>query len=143
MAGPIPVHTLADAFAISRPAISRHLRVLKSAGLVAEVKKGRENLYALKPTRLSGAIKWLNSVAQREAEADHGQEEPLQPASAERSKQSLTTPSRARPQERSQSKTGILEVKGEAEEPPLFAPKVEKAARDARQAPVNQMGFDF
>ena len=32
--GPIPVHTLADAFSISRPAISRHLRVLKTAAAI-------------------------------------------------------------------------------------------------------------
>ena len=41
-----PVHELAAAFDISRPAISRHLRVLKEAGLVKEVKQGRENVYS-------------------------------------------------------------------------------------------------
>ncbi len=35
-AGPVPVHRLSDSFSISRPAISRHLRVLKQAGLVAK-----------------------------------------------------------------------------------------------------------
>jgi DNA-binding transcriptional ArsR family regulator len=62
LAGPIPVHTLANAFSISRPAISRHLRVLKTAGLVAEVKKGRENLYALRPARLAPATAWINTI---------------------------------------------------------------------------------
>ena len=33
---PRPVHELAAAFSISRPAISRHLRVLKDAGLIDE-----------------------------------------------------------------------------------------------------------
>src|SRR5690606_20719651 len=61
-AGPVPVHRLADAFTISRPAISRHLRVLKAAGLVAEVKKGRENVYALKPARLGKAFAWLETL---------------------------------------------------------------------------------
>lgn len=61
--GPMPVHTLAGAFTISRPAISRHLRVLKTAGLVAEVKKGRENLYTLKAAKLSKALDWIENLS--------------------------------------------------------------------------------
>jgi len=61
--GPIPVHRLADAFSISRPAISRHLRVLKQAGLVAEVKKGRENLYAFRPQKLEKAVSWIETFS--------------------------------------------------------------------------------
>ncbi|MBD8064914.1 winged helix-turn-helix transcriptional regulator [Devosia sp. PTR5] len=65
--GPVPVHSLADAFAISRPAISRHLRVLKTAGLVAEVKKGRENLYTFRTGRLDQATDWISSFASKQA----------------------------------------------------------------------------
>ncbi|MBK8083025.1 MAG: winged helix-turn-helix transcriptional regulator [Devosia sp.] len=54
-----PVHELAQAFAISRPAISRHLRVLKDAGLVREIKQGRENVYSLQRDRLKPAAAWL------------------------------------------------------------------------------------
>lgn len=54
-----PVHELAGAFDISRPAISRHLRVLKEAGLVKEVKQGRENLYSLQRAELKPGIEWL------------------------------------------------------------------------------------
>lgn len=61
-AAPAPVHVLTEAFSISRPAISRHLRVLKSAGLVAEVKKGRENVYAFKPAKLDAAKAWLETL---------------------------------------------------------------------------------
>jgi len=61
-AGPLPVHRLAEAFSISRPAISRHLRVLKTAGLVAEVKKGRENLYAPRLSRLDKAVGWIGAL---------------------------------------------------------------------------------
>lgn len=61
--GAMPVHVLAEAFSISRPAISRHLRVLKTAGLVAEVKKGRENLYAFKPAGLAAAKTWVEALA--------------------------------------------------------------------------------
>jgi DNA-binding transcriptional ArsR family regulator len=55
-----PVHELAAAFEISRPAISRHLRVLKEAGLVKEEKRGRENVYALQRTRLKPLQDWLD-----------------------------------------------------------------------------------
>ncbi|KKB80940.1 hypothetical protein VW35_01785 [Devosia soli] len=61
-AGPMPVHVLTEAFSISRPAISRHLRVLKTAGLVAEVKKGRENLYAFKPAKLEAGRGWIEGM---------------------------------------------------------------------------------
>ena len=56
---PRPVHELAAAFSISRPAISRHLRVLKEAGLIAEERAGRENVYALKRHRLRVLSSWL------------------------------------------------------------------------------------
>jgi DNA-binding transcriptional ArsR family regulator len=57
--GPQPVHILTASFAISRPAISRHLRVLKAAGLISEKKQGRENRYALHPERLAPVERWL------------------------------------------------------------------------------------
>jgi DNA-binding transcriptional ArsR family regulator len=56
---PRPVHELAAAFAISRPAISRHLRVLKDAGLVQEEKAGRENVYSLQRGKLKPLQDWL------------------------------------------------------------------------------------
>lgn len=58
---PRPVHELAGAFDISRPAISRHLRVLKEAGLVREVKQGRENLYSFQRDELKAGIAWLET----------------------------------------------------------------------------------
>ena len=45
--GPRPVHELAAAFAISRPAVSRHLRLLKRAGLVREERIGTRRIYRL------------------------------------------------------------------------------------------------
>ena len=41
------VQQLADALPISRPAVSRHLRVLKEAGLVTDRAQGTRRLYAL------------------------------------------------------------------------------------------------
>ncbi|HMB61119.1 MAG TPA: metalloregulator ArsR/SmtB family transcription factor [Xanthomonadales bacterium] len=59
---PLPVHRIAGEFAVSRPAISRHLRVLREAGLVGLTGSGRENLYYLKTATLREVEDWLNSV---------------------------------------------------------------------------------
>jgi len=50
---------LADEFDISLPAISQHLRVLRSAGLVSERRVGRERLYRLEPEPLRSVIDWI------------------------------------------------------------------------------------
>lgn len=46
-AQPLSAGTIADAFTVSRPAISRHLRVLREAGLVRARVDGREREYSL------------------------------------------------------------------------------------------------
>jgi DNA-binding transcriptional ArsR family regulator len=58
-AGPAPVNELAADFAQSRPAISKHLRVLRDSHLVAEQRVGRERLYELRPQRLQSVAGWL------------------------------------------------------------------------------------
>jgi DNA-binding transcriptional ArsR family regulator len=58
-AGPTPVNTLAGDFRHSRPAISKHLRVLKDARLVTETKVGRERLYRLQPVPLQQVASWI------------------------------------------------------------------------------------
>jgi DNA-binding transcriptional ArsR family regulator len=45
--GPRNAGAIADAFHVSRPATSRHLRVLREAGLVRDTVNGREREYAL------------------------------------------------------------------------------------------------
>jgi DNA-binding transcriptional ArsR family regulator len=45
--GPLPVQDLAAHFAMRRPSVSEHLRVLKEAGLVSEHKAGRQRYYRL------------------------------------------------------------------------------------------------
>lgn len=52
---------IADRFPVSRPAISRHLRVLRKAGLVAPTKRGRERFYALRPEPLRAIDHWLDA----------------------------------------------------------------------------------
>lgn len=45
--GPRTAGVIAEAFSVSRPAVSRHLRVLREAGLVRDTVSGREREYAL------------------------------------------------------------------------------------------------
>jgi DNA-binding transcriptional ArsR family regulator len=56
--GSAPVNELASGFRVSRPAISKHLRVLRSARLVRERKVGRERIYQLEPERIQEVAKW-------------------------------------------------------------------------------------
>jgi DNA-binding transcriptional ArsR family regulator len=58
-AGPAPVNALAADFRQSRPAISKHLRVLRQASLVSEERAGRERLYQLEPRPLQQVAGWI------------------------------------------------------------------------------------
>ena len=57
---PRAVEALAARFEISRPAISRHLRVLGEAGLVSCSRRGRRNIYRLEPEPLEAVRQWLD-----------------------------------------------------------------------------------
>jgi DNA-binding transcriptional ArsR family regulator len=51
---------LAAEFETSRPAVSRHLRVLREHGLVSAREHGRRRLYALEPAPLAELDEWLS-----------------------------------------------------------------------------------
>jgi DNA-binding transcriptional ArsR family regulator len=59
-AQPEAVGDLAARFDISRPAISKHLRVLSEAGLVRAEADGRRNIYALEPAPFAAVRDWLD-----------------------------------------------------------------------------------
>jgi DNA-binding transcriptional ArsR family regulator len=56
----LPAGDIADRFAISRPAVSRHLRVLRETGLVRDTLVGRRRFYELDASRFAGLIEWLD-----------------------------------------------------------------------------------
>ena len=58
--GPRPVGQIAERFEVSRPAISKHLRILRQARLVAEVKQGRLRWCKLNPGPLRQIDVWLS-----------------------------------------------------------------------------------
>jgi DNA-binding transcriptional ArsR family regulator len=126
--GPIPVHQLADAFSISRPAISRHLRVLKDAGLVAEVKKGRENLYAFRARKLDKAVHWLQTFSMPEAAEEVVGNQPAPEPVVE---QPIVVP--------------VAAAEPVVQEKPKlrFAKKPVQAGQAVEPDPISQMGFDF
>lgn len=61
-AGDKPVQQIAAALPISRPAVSRHLRLLKEAGLVAERAQGTRRIYHLQEGGLNAVQEYLEGV---------------------------------------------------------------------------------
>ncbi len=57
--GSQPAGQIARAFPISRPAISKHLRLLRRAHLVEERREGRNRVYQLNPEPLKAVDHWL------------------------------------------------------------------------------------
>ncbi len=60
--GDKPVHEIAAALPISRPAVSRHLRLLKDAGMVAEHAQGTRRIYHLQGEGLQAVQAYLEGV---------------------------------------------------------------------------------
>jgi DNA-binding transcriptional ArsR family regulator len=58
--GSQPAGRIAQAFPVSRPAISKHLRLLRRANLVQERREGRHRLYQLNPGPLQAVDFWLS-----------------------------------------------------------------------------------
>ncbi|RKN35593.1 metalloregulator ArsR/SmtB family transcription factor [Micromonospora musae] len=59
----LPAGEIADRFVISRPAVSRHLRVLRESGLVRDTLVGRQRFYELDASRFADLIEWLDQFA--------------------------------------------------------------------------------
>src|SRR4029453_14213082 len=75
----LPAGAIAAHFAVTRPAISQHLTVLKQAGLLHERREGPRRLYRAQPAGLLGLKRFINRFwaegltrlkAHAEAEAD-------------------------------------------------------------------------
>lgn len=56
----LSVSTLAEPFAISLPAVMKHLDLLAEAGIVVRAKRGRVVTYRLTPKPLEAAAQWLD-----------------------------------------------------------------------------------
>lgn len=60
--GPVCVGDLAAPFAMSLPAVSKHLKVLERAGLLARDRQGRVHECRLEPVALAGAVDWIEKT---------------------------------------------------------------------------------
>src|ERR1700676_947676 len=58
--GSQPAGQIPEAFPVSRPAISKHLRLLRRAHLVREHREGRHRVYQLNPEPLRAVDSWLD-----------------------------------------------------------------------------------
>lgn len=62
---PRNVSDITGHFDVSRPAVSRHLRVLREAGIVVAEDRGRERVYRLEPGPLMELRQWLEQFSNR------------------------------------------------------------------------------
>ncbi|QRP49931.1 helix-turn-helix transcriptional regulator [Amycolatopsis sp. FDAARGOS 1241] len=62
--GPMAAGDLAERFAMRRPSLSEHLRVLREAGLVTEQRTGRHRVYSLEAGPLEEVTQWLSPFEQ-------------------------------------------------------------------------------
>ena len=62
--GDASVAELAEPFAMSQPAISKHLKVLERAGLIARGRDAQRRPCRLEPQRLKQAAEWLGTYRQ-------------------------------------------------------------------------------
>jgi DNA-binding transcriptional ArsR family regulator len=56
----LPLHEMTAQFSVGRTAVSKHLAVLKEAGLVNDRKVGRETLYQLNAAPLREIQEWIS-----------------------------------------------------------------------------------
>ena len=58
--GPAPVGVATAGFGVSKPAISKHLKVLEETGVVTRVIDGRTHRLSLEPEALTDAAEWMD-----------------------------------------------------------------------------------
>ncbi|MFO0628440.1 MAG: metalloregulator ArsR/SmtB family transcription factor [Polyangiales bacterium] len=69
--GDAPVKDLAEPFALSGPAITKHLKVLERAGLITRTRAGQQRPCHLVPEALAPAAAWIDAYrAMWEAQLD-------------------------------------------------------------------------
>ena len=64
-AGPATVGAATSGFGVSKPAISKHLKILEETGVVTRVVEGRTHRLSLEPAVLSDAADWMDRQRSR------------------------------------------------------------------------------
>ena len=57
---PLTINAVAEHFDVSRPAISKHLKILNECGIITLEQKGRERYCLLQPKALIPAFLWID-----------------------------------------------------------------------------------
>ena len=70
--GDLTAGEVAALFPISRPAVSRHLRVLRESGLVRDELVGRRRVYRLDLDGMAPVMAWLTTLSSSPASASSG-----------------------------------------------------------------------
>jgi DNA-binding transcriptional ArsR family regulator len=61
--GPASISRLADGAGITRQGVAKHLRVLETAGVVTGERRGREQVWQVRPARILDARRTLDRIA--------------------------------------------------------------------------------
>jgi DNA-binding transcriptional ArsR family regulator len=67
--GPLSITRLSAGTSVTRQAVTKHLNVLAGAGLVRDVRRGRERIWELEPDQVEAARGYLDQVTKRWDEA--------------------------------------------------------------------------
>jgi DNA-binding transcriptional ArsR family regulator len=67
--GPLSITRLTAGTSVTRQAVTKHLNVLAGAGLVRDVRRGRERIWELEPDQVEAARGYLDQVTKRWDEA--------------------------------------------------------------------------
>ena len=63
--GPVSISRLTEGSAVSRQAITKHLRALEHVGLARSARTGRERIWELRTRRLSDVQRYLDQIARQ------------------------------------------------------------------------------
>ena len=61
--GPLSIARLSEGAGVTRQAITKHLHAMGDAGLVRNIRRGRERIWELEPKRLEKARRCLDQIA--------------------------------------------------------------------------------
>jgi DNA-binding transcriptional ArsR family regulator len=67
--GPASIAHLTEGAGVTRQAVSKHLHVMRDAGLVVDERRGRESLWSLRRRRIEDARRALDSISRQWDEA--------------------------------------------------------------------------
>lgn len=68
--GPRPVNDVVTELGVSQPTVSKHLKVLREAGLVTMKAQGQRRLYSLNPVPLESVREWADQLVADTADAE-------------------------------------------------------------------------